>query len=147
MRVGDASSKKVSGGKSSSSSNKKTSSLFSSEMEKRDREFTDYRLELNALRDEIESVADSLDREPSEENFFKFRDLIRALTKKVSSEAYKIQNSRATFSRPEGFYQIIATINTELDSLYREIRFKHKKHIDLTNKIVRLKGLVVDLLA
>lgn len=123
------------------------SKSFLGELEKREQEFQDFNVEMQELRCEIDEVGSVLDKAPTENNFRKFRDLIRTLLKKVSSEAYKIKKSRETHGKYEGYYQVVNTVNKELDELFRMILKDQKRNIEKTNKIMRLKGLVLDLLS
>ena len=44
-------------------------------------------------------------------------------------------------------YNVVAKINEELDSLYRDIIAEQKNHIAIANKVMRLKGLVLNLIS
>ena len=118
---------------------------FRAELEKQEAvAFEEFSLSLDDLKREIDSAGDALDREPSLEQYQRFRDLIRELTKRVSSDAYRLK--KVGLSRTKQ-YEIVKVINTELDALYRLVRETQKDRIMVTNKIIRLKGLVVDVMS
>ncbi len=107
-------------------------------------EFTEYEMEFEQLRAEIDEAGSALDDCPSLEEFNKFRDLMRSLTQKVSKQAYKLKTV-GVYSHKK--YQIVSTINTELNDLYRLILSEQKNRIAIASKIIKLKGLVVDVLS
>lgn len=107
---------------------------------------TQYQLELEELKREIDRAGENLDREPTVANFKEFRDLIGTLTKKVTSEAYKVELVRSSgITHHE--HEIISVINREADDLFRLIISEQKDRLAITNKIMRITGLVVDFLA
>ena len=44
-------------------------------------------------------------------------------------------------------YNVVSKINEELDSLYRDIIKNQKDHIAIANRVMRLKGLVLNLIS
>ena len=80
------------------------------------------------------------------ERLQKFRDLIRSLTDKLVKDAYRIRIV-SSYMRRGREYQVVSKINEELDSLYRLIMSEQKNHIAIANKVMRLKGLVLDLMS
>lgn len=105
--------------------------------------FADYEQELQYLKDEIDRAGDDLEKEPTMANFRAFRDLIAAVTKKVTSHAYKLEKVGGTTLNPRCF-EIITVIDREADNLYRLIMSEQKDRLAITNKIMELKGLVVN---
>lgn len=119
-------------------------SPFSQILSVEETEFTDYKVELESLRQEIEEAGSALEEEPSLAEFNKFRDLIRSLTKKVSKEAYKLKTV-GIITRKQ--YTVIATIDKELNDLYKLVMSEQKNRIAIASKVVKLKGLVIDVLS
>lgn len=148
MRVDDAFSqqRRINERKRPASASSKTGNTnFRTELEKQEAiAFEEFSLSLDDLKREIDNAGDALDREPSLEQYQHFRDLIRELTKRVSTDAYRLK--KVGLSRTKQ-YEIVKVINTELDALYRLVRETQKDRIMVTNKIIRLKGLVVDVLS
>ncbi|AAR35061.1 MAG: hypothetical protein ACD_55C00102G0002 [uncultured bacterium] len=107
-------------------------------------EFENYEQELQVLKDELDKVGNELEREPTIANFRTFRDLIGRITKNVTSHAYRLQRVGGTTLNPRCF-EIITVIDREADNLYRLIMTENKDRLAITNKILELKGLVVDL--
>ncbi|MEK6793935.1 MAG: YaaR family protein [Spirochaetota bacterium] len=148
MRVDDAFSqqRRINERKKPSATSSKTGSAdFRAALEKQEAVvFEEFSLSLDDLKREIDTAGDALDREPSLEQYQRFRDLIRELTKRVSTDAYRLK--KVGLSRTKQ-YEIVKVINTELDALYRLVRKTQKDRIAVTNKIIRLKGLVVDVMS
>ncbi|WP_432632857.1 DUF327 family protein, partial [Brachyspira sp.] len=69
--------------------------------------------------------------------------LIRALVEKVIKDAYRVRN----LSMNKKTYNVVSKINEELDSLYRDIIKNQKDHIAIANRVMRLKGLVLNLIS
>ncbi|BEH10339.1 MULTISPECIES: YaaR family protein [Geobacter] len=107
-------------------------------------EFENHEQELQILKDELDKVGNELEREPTIANFRTFRDLIGRITKNVTSHAYRLQRVGGTTLNPRCF-EIITVIDREADNLYRLIMTENKDRLAITNKILELKGLVVDL--
>ncbi len=103
-----------------------------------------YKMELEQLRNEIEEAGSALDKVPTLKEFNKFRDLIGVLTQKVSKEAFKLKTI-GLYSRNK--HQIIYTINAELSQLYQLVMSEQKNRIAIASKVIRLNGLVVDVLS
>lgn len=107
-------------------------------------EFDTHEQELQNLKDELDKVGNELEREPTIANFRTFRDLIGRITKTVTTHAYRLQRVGGTTLNPRCF-EIITVIDREADNLYRLIMTENKDRLAITNKILELKGLVIDL--
>ena len=101
----------------------------------------DFQKELKELKREIDRVGDALDRDPTMANFKAFRELLTQLSRKVLSNAYKLELVSGP-SSPR-VHEIVATIDREADELYRLIMSEQKSNIKITDKILELKGLVI----
>ena len=119
-----------------------SSSSFAAMLEE-EREIRKYSLELDELKRQIYDAGNVLEKSANIKDFQKFTDLITSLTEKVIKDAYKV---RTVFSNLKKF-QVISKINEELDALYREIMKEQKNHIAIANKMMRLKGLVINLMS
>lgn len=126
------------------------SSPFAAMLEE-DKEIRKYSYELDELKRQIYDAGNILDRSANIKDFQRFRDLIRALTDKLIKDAYRVREvsvfnrSRSMYSSRQ--YKVVAKINEELDSLYTLIMKEQKNHIAIANKVMRLKGLVLDLMS
>ncbi|ANA40349.1 MULTISPECIES: YaaR family protein [Geobacter] len=107
-------------------------------------EFENHEQELQVLKGELDKAGNELEREPTIANFRTFRDLIGRITKNVTSHAYRLQRVGGTTLNPRCF-EIITVIDREADNLYRLIMTENKDRLAITNKILELKGLVIDL--
>lgn len=123
----------------------KGSSIFSSALNSQQSSLEKYENEVSFLQQEIEAAGDALTQEPTLPNFIKFRDILSALAKTITNEAYRLEKFGGTPQNPR-CYEIIRVINAEADSLYGLIIQSHNKNISITEKVIGIKGLVVDLL-
>lgn len=129
----------------SSNSNTPVRSVFSTELQQKENESNDYEREIEVLRKDIDTAGDKLDKEPTLNNFSIFREILSKLAKRINSEAYRLEKCGGTPQNPR-YYEIITTINTEADKLYRLIVESQKNNIAITEKVIGIKGLVVDLI-
>ena len=113
-----------------------SSSSFAAMLEE-EIEIRKYSLELDELKRQIYDAGNALEKSANIKDFYRFRDLITSLTEKVVKHAYKVRIK----------FQVISKINEELDALYREIMREQKNHIAIANKMMRLKGLVLNLMS
>ena len=128
-----------------SKSNLDTPSIFSNMLQEEEKIYTEHSLDIGELRRQIDEAGVALEEDPSLDEFNHFRDLIRTLTEKVSKEAYKLRTVGFAFRSKE--YSIVTTIDEELSSLYKLIINEHKNHLAIANKVIKIKGLVVDVLS
>ncbi len=133
-----------SGGLNRTSLHSSIVSPFSQMLNIEETEHSVYKMELEQLRSEIEEAGSALDKVPTLKEFNKFRDLIGVLTQKVSKEAFKLKTI-GLYSRNK--HQIIYTINAELSELYKLVMSEQKNRIAIASKVIRLNGLVVDVLS
>jgi uncharacterized protein YaaR (DUF327 family) len=120
-------------------------SVFSTELQQKENETNDYEREIEVLRKEIDAAGDKLDKEPTISNFSIFREILSKLAKRISSEAYRLEKCGGTPQNPR-YYEIITTINIEADKLYKLIVQSQKNNMAITEKVIGIKGLVVDIL-
>lgn len=100
---------------------------------------------LRNLKEEIDRAGAELEREPTIANFRAFRDLIATLARTVTSNAYRIERIGGTALNPRCF-EIITVIDREADNLLRLIMAENRDRLAITDKIMELKGLIVDLM-
>jgi uncharacterized protein len=104
----------------------------------------DYPGELQRLKEEIDKAGATLELEPTIVNFKAFRDLIGALAKKVTAEAYRVELVGGGFTGRT--HEVMTVIDKEADLLYHLIMKEQKDHIRIVSQIIKIKGLVVDFL-
>lgn len=121
------------------------SSIFSSALNSQQSSFEKYEDEVYCLQQEIEAAGDALTQEPTLPNFIKFKEVLSALAKTITNEAYRLEKFGGTPQNPR-CYEIIRVINAEADSLYGLIIQSQNKNISITEKVIGIKGLVVDLI-
>lgn len=105
---------------------------------------SEYQGELQRLKEEVDQAGEVLEREPTIVNFRAFRGLIGAIAKKVSSEAYRIEAVGGGFTGRT--HEVMTVIDKEADLLYHLVMREQKDHIRIVAQIMKIKGLVVDLL-
>lgn len=150
MRINDKISsrdvdKKAGQGKLLRTGGGEVSSPFVRALSLRRTEIDSYEQQLQDLKDEIEQAGSDLEREPTIANFRTYRDLIATLAKTVTSNAYRLERVGGTSLNPRCF-EIVTVIDREADNLLRLIMTENKDRLAITNKIMELKGLIVDFL-
>ena len=120
------------------------SPLFAGRLTQIAKSSADYPGELQRLKEEIDKAGDTLEQEPTIVNFKAFRELIGAMAKKVSSEAYRIELVGGGFTGRT--HEVMTVIDKEADLLYHLVMREQKDHIRITAQIIKIKGLVVDFL-
>lgn len=105
---------------------------------------TEYEGELQRLKEEIDKAGEVLEKEPTIANFKAFRELLGAMARKVSTEAYRVELlSGGVTGRA---HEVISVIDKEADLLYHLVMREQKDHIRIVAQIIKIKGLVVDFL-
>ena len=120
-------------------------SLFSSELKNKKIEMESYDHDIHDLRGQIDEAGKILENEPTLPNFKKFRELLSRLAKKVSAEAYRLEKIGGTPMNPR-YFEIITVIDSEADKLYQLVIKEQKDRMAITNSVIGIKGLVVDLI-
>ena len=146
MRIQDQSSLKEldKNTKSTSPFKKGLSSFFASQLSQREDQMETHEQALESLRKEIELAGDKLTQEPTLKNFKLFRDLLSKLAKRINAEAYRLEKYVGTPQNPR-YYEIITVIDSEADKLYNLIVRENRDNMAITEKVIGIKGLVVDL--
>jgi len=104
-----------------------------------------YAQEIETLRKEIDFAGDTLSREPTIANFKKYKELLSRLVKKISSEAYRLEKIGGTPVNPR-YYETITVINAEAEQLYNLIVAQQQSNLKIVEKVMGIKGLVIDLI-
>jgi len=104
----------------------------------------EYQGELQRLKEEIDKAGDVLEQEPTIANFKVFRELIGAMARKVSAEAYRMEQLGGGITGRS--HEVITVIDKEADLLYHLVMREQKDHIRIVAQIIKIKGLVVDIL-
>lgn len=103
----------------------------------------EYRMEVEELKRQIDEAGDALDKEPNMSNFKKFRALLTAITKKVTTEALRVEQVFGTQLNPQ-CYEMVRIVDQKADELYQLVLSEHKDRIKITSAIMELRGLVVN---
>ena len=105
----------------------------------------DYETEIAELKQNIDSAGDALEKEPTLDNFKKFRDLLGQFAKRITTEAYRLEKIGGTPQNPR-YFEIIRIINTEADKLYSLILDQQRNRMAIIEKVIGIKGLVINLI-
>lgn len=100
--------------------------------------------EIKRLKEEVDQAGDILEREPTIANFKVFRDRIGTLARKITSDAYRIELLGGEMGGRT--HEVISVIDKEADLLYHLVMREQRDHIRIVAQILKIKGLVVDLL-
>jgi len=119
-------------------------SLFSLNLRRQESEIDFRQRELEELKQDIDRAGDALEQDPTMANFKTFRTLITELSRKVLTSAYKVEIQGGPNSPT--IHEIITVIDKKADELYRLVMGEQKDRLAITNKIMELKGLVIDFL-
>lgn len=146
MRITDSSSLREldKNTKGTSPAKKMMNTLFAGELSHREESISSYQEDLEALRSEIDKAGNLLTDAPTLANFKRFRDLLGALAKKITAEAYRLDKFGGTPQNPH-YFETITVIDREADALYNLIVKENRDSMAITAKVIGIKGLVVDL--
>lgn len=122
-------------------------SVFTGELQRKEMELAGNGLkqELQALRQAIEKTGARLEKHPSIENLEIFRNLLGSLLQKVTSNAYQVitsDNYWDVYKRN----QVVMTIDREAEELFDLVMGEQRSRVEIVKKIIRIQGLVVDLM-
>jgi uncharacterized protein YaaR (DUF327 family) len=119
------------------------SALFADRLTLVARGNADYAGELQLLKEEIDRAGDLLEQEATIVNFKAFRERIGTMARRVSTEAYRIEQVGGASGRS---HEVLTVIDKEADLLYHLVMREQKDHIRIVAQILKIRGLVVDIL-
>ena len=122
-------------------------SLFAETLLHSDRalEGSQLRLELEGLKDRIDQAGVDLERRPTIEHLEAFRNLIITFTRKITANAYRLENLGSWNS--VNCQHILCTIDQEADTLLGLVMAQNRDRLRITAKIMEIRGLIVDVLS
>jgi len=103
-----------------------------------------YVKEIEELKNEIRLAGDKLEQDPTMGNFRKFKELLGRFAKRISAEAYRLEKIGGTLMNPR-YFEAIQVIDKEADELYRLIVSEQRNRMAIIEKVIGIKGLVVNL--
>lgn len=125
-------------------SKQSTSRAFAATLTQKHTEITTYEQEVEELKREINETGEQLEKEPTLVNFHKFRDLLSQIAKRITTEAYRLNKIGGTPQNPR-YFEIITVINSEADMLYKLLIQEQRNRMEITARVIGIKGLVVNL--
>ena len=123
----------------------RAANLFTSKLTQQQQTYNNYDAEIAELGKQIEEAGDTLQEQPTLPNFKKFKELLRTLSKKVTSEALRLDKFGGTPQAPR-YFETVTVIDEELERLYNLIICGQKDNMAITAKVIGIKGLIVDLM-
>lgn len=121
-------------------------SLFRRALVTETSEISQFHEEIDQLIQRLDETGERLEREPTMETFRTFRDLLGAVTKRIIDMAYRIDKVGGTPFDPR-YHERVAVIDREADSLLRIMLSRQKDRLEITRKVMEIRGLVIDLLS
>lgn len=118
--------------------------LFAGRLTQISKTSADYAGALQQLKEDLDKAGALLEQEPTIVNFKAFRDLIGAMARKVTAEAYRVELVGGQLTGRS--HEVITVIDKEADLLYHMVMREQKDHIKIAAQIIKIKGLVVDFL-
>lgn len=101
--------------------------------------------ELRAMLDQTRALGDVFLRGPDEAKLGKYKDAIREYLNKASKELFSLkQEFGPSQGNQQKVYQLIETVNQEIDSLTRETLQKDKA-LQLLGSLDDIRGLIMDI--
>lgn len=128
------------------SKNFESGSSFAVSLNNKQSDMDCYAQGIKVLRGDIETAGDNLEKDPNLENFKKFRELLSQLAKLISTEAYRLEKIGGTPQNPR-YFEIIRIINSEADHLYKLVLNEQRDRMAIVEKVIGIKGLVVNLIS
>jgi len=119
-------------------------SLFASALSRVRDGADSYVKEIEELKNEIRLAGDKLEQDPTMGNFRKFKELLGRFAKRISAEAYRLEKIGGTLMNPR-YFEAIQVIDKEADELYRLIVSEQRNRMAIIEKVIGIKGLVVNL--
>lgn len=105
--------------------------------------------EIFSLVTSLDHLGDQLKKTPTLEIYNRYRNQIKNIIKLIVPKAVGLKR---TFTRPNvqnlmgKEFHILNVIDQELDSLLKMIKEKEKNRLVLVDKVIGIKGLIIDLL-
>lgn len=102
--------------------------------------------ELDRLIEQLDETGERLEKEPTMDAFRTYRDLLGTITRRVIDMAYRLDKVGGTPFDPR-YHERVTVIDREADSLLRIILSRQKDRMEITRKVMEIKGLVIDLVS
>lgn len=132
-------------GTSSARSDQKVEQTFAASLKTIDREIVSG--DLKALLDSIRQIGDVFLRSPDEKKLNSYKDAVGTYLKRVSKELFSLRNEPGVMENgKQKVYQLVETVQAEIDNLTRETLQKDKA-LSFLASLDDIKGLVMDLLS
>ncbi len=107
-----------------------------------------YRMRMQELLQEIDSISDKLGRNLNLNDLMKYKQLVQNFLKEATARAYLINQERSFARRGVRSYLVsIEKINREIDEILSGFVAQKKEPVEVLSALDKIRGLLVDLLA
>ena len=117
-------------------------SLFSRELARKEEIILDLdSMELDDIREELQEIGESFEKDPTLANFRIFREMIGRFARKATSLAYRIEKIKG--NRHNCILEIVSIIDRNADELYRLVMEGERDRLSLAKRIANINGMIV----
>ncbi len=97
---------------------------------------------LDELRQELDNAGKRLDKSPTLTNYHLFMQNLKSITELVQSSAYRVVTVNAA-----ALHEVVLTVDEQADELYQMVMAEQKDRVRITHQIMRIQGLVINMLS
>jgi uncharacterized protein YaaR (DUF327 family) len=117
-------------------------SLFSIELTRKTEKILDVdMLDLEDLKEDLQDMGDSFEKEPTIANFRIFREMIGRFARKATSLAYRIEKVKN--SRSGSILELVSIIDRNADALYHLVMQSQQNRFSIASRIANINGMIV----
>ena len=116
-------------------------SLFARELTRKEEKILDVdRLELEDLKEELQYMGESFEKEPTLANFRIFREMIGRFARKATSLAYRIEKVKNGCG---SILEIVSIIDRSADELYHLVMQGQQSRFCIASRVANINGMIV----
>jgi uncharacterized protein len=117
-------------------------SLFARELARKEETILDVdRFELEDLKEELQEIGESFEKEPTIANFRVFREMIGRFARKATSLAYRIEKVKNIHSG--SILEIVSIIDRSADELYHLVMQGQQSRFFIASRIANINGMII----
>ena len=108
---------------------------------------TTYQKDIQSMLTNLNELGEKLSSIPTLYTFEQYKDTLKKLIKKLVDKNYVPENQKIYYGYgKEKKLTLIKTIDNSLDKLLKNIRCEHRNNLSIANEIVKIKGLIINIL-
>jgi len=117
-------------------------SLFSIELTRKTEKILDVdMLDLEDLKEDLQDMGDSFEKEPTIANFRIFREMIGRFARKATSLAYRLEKVKN--SRSGSILEIVSIIDRNANEIYHLVMQGQQSRFCIASKIANINGMII----